>query len=162
MAKKPRQSALASQSRRAMSLGTNDPRVRRGSQGFSGQEAFFLGPGLFQNQFGEVEVDVAWVCEQCKDDPKPPGPCPPGFHRDPKTGECVKDPVQCPPNTTYNPLTGECDPLVPIWCPPGTTLDPQTGRCVADPQPGSTLKPGCGCNKTAGGCGADTLAWMEI
>lgn len=171
MAQKPRQSSLASQSRRAMSLGPLDPRARRGPQGFSDEHGFFIGAGLFKNQFGELQVDFNEVCRRCGP-PVPPGPGPPS----------------CPGNTVWNPVTETCD------CETGKVWDPNLQTCV-DPPPGGgggssntplcpdgyywngfacvfeesasrsvTTGGDCGCNKASGsqrGC-VETLSWMGM
>ena len=166
--RKPRQSSLASQSRRAMSL-PNDPRVRRSSQGFSDQFKFFIGPGLRQNEFGELQVDFDAVCERCGTGGGPTL-CPPGFHRDPTTGMCVEDPIPCPPRTIFNPVTGKCEG--PDTCPPGMTWDPDRLECVkiGKEQMGS-VGVGCGCGEkqmagaflSGGRPGSeDILTWMAL
>ena len=172
MARKPRQSSLASQSRRAMSL-PNDPRARRSSQGFSDQFKFFIGPGLFQNEFGELQVDFDAVCARCGPGGGGGDPCPPGFRLDPTTGGCVVDPFWCPPGRTYDPITGRCVGLDP---PGGWTRETckaaggtwQFGNCFFIFDSGT---PDCGCGETqkvgaflsGGRAGSeDTLTWMAL
>ncbi len=74
MAKRKRQSALAGQSRRALSLGEDDPRSFRGAQGLAGGERHYVGWGLGVDNFGRLYADSVVLCQACEGgDPGPGG-----------------------------------------------------------------------------------------
>ncbi len=74
MAERKRQSALAGQSRRALSLGIKDPRLFRGAQGLAGGR-HYVGWGLAIDNFGQLFVVSAMLCRACDGgDPGPGGP----------------------------------------------------------------------------------------
>jgi hypothetical protein len=81
---------------------------------------------------------------QQQQQPKPaPPPCPPGYYRDPATGQCRQipqgQPQQCPIGY-YRAPSGQCLPI-PRCTTPGTVFDAARGICVPQGQAVSPVSP---------------------
>ena len=164
------QTTLAGQAQLAMTLGTNDPRHRRRSQGLAGNQDFYVGYGLRKDDKGRLEVDVQQIaqaiCFICKNPPPPPpDPCDP--LTDPcflSQGSCCPAGTRCNPTggpngdpTCFDPNGGDpCSNTMINYCWNFWRSSCSGGECVFEGD--SPSGGGCGCGGSCGG--GDAVAWL--